>query len=98
MGERGPKSIIFSPTITGHQEIPSTMDKPRKSDIQIISKCRDKEQKKQLQSGKEITLGSWKQEGGMGMGLAFFIMSLLVCFDFLIMCMYYINKSKNLKK
>lgn len=90
-----PRALYFSPTITGHQEIPSTMDKPRKSNIQIISKYGDKEQKKQLQCGKEFTLGSWKQEGGMGMGLAFFIMSLLVHFEFLIMCMYYINKSKN---
>lgn len=31
----------------------------------------------------------------MGAGLAFFIISLLVRFDFLIMCMYYFNKSKN---
>lgn len=94
MGERGPKSITFSPTITGHQEIPSIMDKPRKRDVQIISKYGDKEQKKQLQCEK-FTLGSWQQEGEAGMGLAFFIMSLLVRFDFLITCMYYINKSKN---
>lgn len=34
----------------------------------------------------------------MGTGLVFFIISHLVRFDFLIMCMYYFNKSENLKK
>lgn len=45
-----------------------------------------------------VRLGSWNQEGGVGTGLAFFIISHLVCFDFLIMCMYYFNKSENFKK
>lgn len=71
------------------------MDNPRNSYIQTISKCGD-EQKRQLEVWEVV--GSGELESGerrVGMGLVLFIISLLILFDFLIMCMYYFNKSKN---
>lgn len=71
------------------------MDNPRNSSIQTISKCGD-EQKRQLEVWEVV--GSGELESGerrVGMGLVLFIISLLILFDFLIMCMYYFNKSKN---
>lgn len=71
------------------------MDNPRNSYTQTISKCGD-EQKRQLEVWEVV--GSGELESGerrVGMGLVLFIISLLILFDFLIMCMYYFNKSKN---
>lgn len=71
------------------------MDNPRNSYIQTILKCGD-EQKRQLEVWEVV--GSGELESGerrVGMGLVLFIISLLILFDFLIMCMYYFNKSKN---
>lgn len=76
----------------------SKMDKPRHSNIGTISKYGD-ERKKQLEVWEGVGSGELESgERGVGMGLALFIISLLILFDFLIMCMYYFNKSKNLKK
>ena len=45
--------------------------------------------------GRSSLWGAGSRREGWAWDWAFFIMSLLVHFDFLIMCMYYINKSKN---
>lgn len=57
------------------------MHKPRQSNIQIISKYGKEEQTAPVWGG--VRSGELESGRGVGMTLAVFIISLLVCFDFL---------------
>lgn len=82
VGEGVPRALHFHPPSQGHQEIPSTMDKPRRATYRLSQNTETRSKKETATVWEGGSLWGLVAGGEVGMGLAFFIMSLLVRFDF----------------